>query len=85
MYLDTLFALFSRFGESMVDTLCLHNNASNLNTPAMPQVPQADTIANSRKISVTPVDPSVIWHLMEAYFVILLVAFLYILFLMDNS
>ena len=29
MYLYTLFALFSRFRQSMVDTLCLHNNTSN--------------------------------------------------------
>ena len=29
MYLYALFALFSRFGQSMVDTLCLHNNTSN--------------------------------------------------------
>ena len=29
VYLYTLFALFSRFGQSMVDTLCLHNNTSN--------------------------------------------------------
>ena len=26
MYLDTLFALVNRLGQSMVDTLCLHNN-----------------------------------------------------------
>ena len=29
MYLYAQFALFSRFGQSMVDTLCLHNNTSN--------------------------------------------------------
>ena len=28
MYLYALFALFSRFGQSMVDTKCLHNNTS---------------------------------------------------------
>ena len=28
MYLNKLLALFGQFGQSMVDTLCLHNNTS---------------------------------------------------------
>ena len=30
VYLYALFAIFTRFGQSMVDTLCLHNNTSNI-------------------------------------------------------
>ena len=36
MYLDTLFTLFDEFGQSMEDTLCLHNNTSKNTSPGIP-------------------------------------------------
>ena len=30
MYLYALFALFDEFGQISMDTLCLHNNTSNI-------------------------------------------------------
>ena len=33
MYLNTLFALCCHFGQILMDTLCLHNNTSNMAWP----------------------------------------------------
>jgi len=46
MYLHALSALFGCCGQSMVDTLCLHNNTSNTWEPSWPLLKQQETSSN---------------------------------------